>query len=221
MDNAEPGVAMRMLREVLVLLAALLCSPVQASFHTFQLNEFYSNADGSIQYIELREAFGANGQQFLSGHTITSTQGGTTHTFVFPTDLPSAMTANQSVLIATPGFAALGIVTPDYIVPAGFLFGGGGTVDYAGVDIVTIGTLPTDGVTSLNRNGTTGVNSPRNFAGQTGSIPAVLTIGIRIGVRMRMVGVISSAVPTITTTTMIANIRRVLFPMKGLSKSTI
>src|SRR5882724_3088701 len=51
-------------------------------------------------------------------------------------------------------------------------------------------------------------------------MPAVLMMGIRIGVRMRIVGVISSAVPTITTTTMIANIRTVLLPMKGFSRST-
>ena len=55
----------------------------------------------------------------------------------------------------------------------------------------------------------------------TGSMPAVLMIGIRIGVRMRIVGVMSSAVPTMTTMTMIANISRVLLPMKGCSRSTI
>jgi len=163
---------MRIVRVLLCILGVAVAFPVAASFHTFQLNEFYSNADGSIQYVELKEGFGANGQLFLAGHAIASTQGGTTHTLVFLTDLPSVITANKSVLIATPGFAALGIVAPDYIVPAGFLFVGGGIVDYAGVDILTLGALPTDGVTSLNRDGTTGVNSPRNFAGQTGSIPA-------------------------------------------------
>jgi len=162
---------MGILRALLCILTAAVAVPVGASFHTFQINEIYSNTDGSIQYVELKEGFGANGQQFLAGHSIAASQGASTHTFVFPADLPSAITANKSFLIATPGFAALGIVAPDYIMPAGFLFVGGGTVDYAGVDILTSGTLPTDGVTSLNRDGTTGVNSPRNFAGQTGSIP--------------------------------------------------
>jgi hypothetical protein len=164
--------AMQSVRAMLMLLAMLMSSSGQASFHTFALNEFYSNADGSIQFIELREGFGVSGQQFLNGHMLTSTQGSTTHTFPFPSNLPSNNTANQSVLIATPGFAALGIVTPDYIVPAGFLFPGGGTVDYAGVDSVTYAALPVDGVTSISRSGATGVNSPQNFAGQTGSIPA-------------------------------------------------
>ncbi len=39
-----------------------------------------------------------------------------------PDDLPGNNTGNRSFLIATPGFAALGLVTPDYTMPAGFLF---------------------------------------------------------------------------------------------------
>lgn len=162
---------MGILRSALVLVATMQCVPALASFHTFQINEIYSSADGSIQFIELRESIGASGQQFLMGHSLTSTQGGTTHTFVFPADLPGSSTANTTVLIATAGFAALGIVAPDYIMPDGFLFVGGGMVDYAGVDSLTYSALPTDGTNSLNRDGTTGVNSPRDFAGQTGSIP--------------------------------------------------
>ena len=38
------------------------------------------------------------------------------------------------------------------------------------VDSLTYPALPTNGVSSLNRSGTTGVNSPTNYAGQTGSI---------------------------------------------------
>jgi len=157
---------------MLMAVAASGIFPASASFHTFQVNELYSNASGSVQFIELLEAFGANGQQLLSGHTLRVTQGSTVRTFTFPNDLPSGATAGKHVLIATSAFAALGIVTPDYIVPAGFLFTNGATVDYAGVDSVTYGALPVDGVSSLNRNGTTGVNSPTNFAGQSGSIGA-------------------------------------------------
>jgi hypothetical protein len=157
---------------MLIAVAASGIFPASASFHTFRVNELYSNASGSVQFIELLEAFGANGQQFLSGHTLRVTQGSTVHTFTFPNDLPSGTTAGKHVLIATSAFAALGIVTPDYIVPAGFLFTNGATVDYAGVDSVTYGALPVDGVSSLDRNGTTGVNSPTNFAGQSGSISA-------------------------------------------------
>jgi hypothetical protein len=161
---------------------ALGCSAgiAHASFHTFQIDEIYSSSDGSIQFIELHEAGGFNGQQFLAGHTLTSTQGVTTRTFVFAANLPDGLTAGKRVLIATPGFAALGVVSPDYIVPGPFLFPSGGTIDYAGVDSFTYPALPKDGVGSLGRSGTTGKNSPTNYAGQTGSIsvgpPAPVTV---------------------------------------------
>jgi hypothetical protein len=40
----------------------------QASFHTFAIDEIYSNADGSVQFIVLHEAQGADGQNLLAGH---------------------------------------------------------------------------------------------------------------------------------------------------------
>jgi len=153
-----------------VALAAMAIAPASASFHTFQINELYSNRSGSVQFIELLEGFGVNGEQFLSGHTLSVIQEATTHTFTFPNNLPGSATAGAHVLIATPAFAALGIVTPDYIVPPGFLFTSGATVNYAGVDSLTYGALPIDGVSSLGRNGTTGPNSPSNFAGQSGTV---------------------------------------------------
>jgi hypothetical protein len=170
MTRARPQAIFRMFCALLVASAITTAS---ASFHTFQVNELYTNADGTVQFIKLHEAFRANDEQFLSGHLITATQGATTHSFTFPNDLPSANTAGRHVLIATPAFAALGIVTPDYVMPAGFLFvAGASTVDYADVDALTYPPLPTDGVQSLNRDGTTGTNSPTNFAGQSGSISA-------------------------------------------------
>ena len=142
----------------------------EASFHTFQIHELYSSADGTVQFVELKEGLSADGQQFLSGHTLTSSQGSTVRTFTFPTDLPSNVTANKSVLIATPGFTALAGMTPDYTIPVPFLFPEGGTINYAGVDSVTYAALPTDGVTSVDRNGVPAPNSPSNFAGQSGAL---------------------------------------------------
>ncbi len=143
-----------------------------ASFHFFQINEIYTNADGTIQFIELREAQGAFGQNFFAGNTLSSGSGSNQKSFVFPTNLPSADTAGKSVLIGTQGFAALGLVAPDYTVPNGFLSHPQGEVNYAGVDTVNYALLPVDGTTSINRNGVSQTNSPRNFAGQTATIPA-------------------------------------------------
>jgi hypothetical protein len=143
----------------------------EASFHTFVIDELYSSPDGMVQFVELHEAFGFPGQNFLLGHALTSTQGATTRTYPFPANLPNSATGGKRVLIATPAFASLNIVTPDYIVPAPFLFPNGGRLDYAGVDVFTYPPLPSDGVSSLVRTGAVGTNSPTNYAGQTGSIP--------------------------------------------------
>jgi serralysin len=138
--------------------------------HQFKINELYTDASGTIQFIELIVG-NFNNENLFSGHTITVTQGPTSHTLVFGSDLPSSLTANKSVLIATQGFADLGIVTPDYIVPSGFLFINGGTVNYdAGADSVVYGPLPTDGTLSVDRTGATAVSSPTDFAGMTGHL---------------------------------------------------
>ncbi|MEO8674487.1 MAG: hypothetical protein ABI569_02850 [Casimicrobiaceae bacterium] len=92
----------------------------EASFHTLVIDELYSSPDGMVQFVELHEAFGFNGQNFLLGHALTSSQGATTRTYSFPANLPNASTAGKRALIATPAFASLNIVTPDYIVPAPF-----------------------------------------------------------------------------------------------------
>ncbi|NRF70176.1 calcium-binding protein [Aquincola sp. S2] len=140
------------------------------AFHLYDITELFSNANGSVQFIELRT--GANGESFWSGQTITVTQGASVHTFTFPGNLPSTQTANTSVLLATQGFANLGIVTPNFIIPDGFLFtGGSATVNFGGSsDVVSYATLPTDGQHSIDRNGAQQINSPTNFAGQTGSV---------------------------------------------------
>ena len=146
------------------------------SFHEFDVHEIYSNASGTVQFIELAlPGTPSDDERFLAGHTltVTSTQ---VHQFTFLTNLPDRPGANATVLLATQGFANLGIVTPDYIIPDGFLFLNGGTINFADVDIVTYAALPTDGTHSVNDNGTVLTASPRNFAGVTGSIPAAINV---------------------------------------------
>ena len=162
---------MRLLRAAL---AALSLAPAiaAATFHTFVIDQVYSNATGTIQFVVLREASNANGQQFLAGHELTASRGGESRTFEFAGNLPSNATAGRRALIATEGFAALGIVTPDYVIPNGFLFRPGGTVDFAGVDSLTYSVLPDDGVTALDGNGNPRSNVATNFAGVAASVTA-------------------------------------------------
>ena len=144
------------------------------SFHLYHIEEIFSNADGTVQFIELFTT--DTGESEWDGKTITVTQGGTTNSFTFPNDLPNGATAGKSVLIATAGFAALGIVTPDYVVPNGFLFTSGGSVNFANVDVVDYAALPTDGTHSVDEDGTVGTASPTNFQGATGQLPSTTTV---------------------------------------------
>jgi len=172
------------------LLAAATCL---ANFHTFRIEQIYSNADGTVQFIVMHESMGANGENLWGGQALTSTHAGVTKVYVFPQNLPGGQgeecgygcmpgvspTANKRVLIATAGFDGLGLVTPDYVIPNGFLRTDGGTLNFAGVDQVTYASLPTDGVNAINRNGAVMQNRATNFAGVSASVsssqtPAVL-----------------------------------------------
>lgn len=108
---------------------------------------------------------------------MVSTCGTDTNIYSINTDLPSAATSGRSVLVATQGFADLGIVAPDYIIPSGFLFTANGTINFPGMDSITYAQLPTDGTLSLNRDGSTGTNSPTNFAGNTGTVQSDIISG--------------------------------------------
>ena len=153
-----------------------------ATFHTFDIEEVFSNRDGSVQFIELREAEGVEGNFHFAGNLVTTNA----NVFTYPTDLPDTTTANRFVPIATASFATLpGAVTPDYIIPQQFFEITGDTISIVEIATdVTVDTfafevtslLPNDGVLSLNRDGTTGVNSPTNFAGETGSVNAASPI---------------------------------------------
>jgi hypothetical protein len=70
------------------LACALVAFPAGAEFHTFAIEEIFSNTDGTIQYVVLHESLGFNGENFLAGHAFTATNGMTTNTYIFNRDLP-------------------------------------------------------------------------------------------------------------------------------------
>ena len=87
-----------------------------------------------------------------------------------------APTSNKFFLMGTAAFAALpGAPAVDALFDPGslpfFFSTAGDTVTYASWDsfVYGAGVLPTDGTTSLNFDLTTGVNSPTNYAGVSGS----------------------------------------------------
>ena len=157
----------------------LFSSPALATFHFWEISEIYSNADGTVQYIELFTA--SNSQQFTTGRTIRASQGASSNDFVFPGNTP-APTGGHHLLLATADFASLpGAVTPDFTLADGFIFRPDGIVDFMGANRLIYDCLPTDGTLSLHCDANSGIvctatsigiNSPTNYAGASGSINA-------------------------------------------------
>lgn len=150
------------------MVVCILAPSARAGAHTWRITEVFSNADGTIQFVELRESFGGAGEIFLGGLPLTSNS----TVFNFSNNL-TPPTSNKYLLVATPAFAALpGAPTPDFTLPTNFLSTLGDTVRYHVYDTWTFGAIPTDGVNSLSRSTGVGPNSPTNYAGQTGSVNA-------------------------------------------------
>lgn len=152
-----------------------------AAHAAFQVTQVFSNADGTVQFVQLREADGQNGQQGLAGRTLAVTRDGRTKTFTFPGDLPNANTANRAVLVATQGwldvptnyYPEFGQLRPDYLLPNQFLPAEGGTVTFGG-DSWTFGPLPRDGFSAVYRSGAAvRDNNGANYGGVTLSLPVV------------------------------------------------
>ncbi len=159
---------------------------VEAGSHTWRISELFSNADGTIQFVEISECCGFSAESGIGGKNVTSDALLTS--FVFPANLPfTTDTANKKILLATQSFADLpGAPVPDHIFAAGsvpFFSITGDTIRYApafGWDVFTFGALdlPTDGINSLQiTNFTThtfitAANTPTNCAGVTGSVDA-------------------------------------------------
>ncbi|HXX85472.1 MAG TPA: hypothetical protein VEN29_16020 [Casimicrobiaceae bacterium] len=171
-----------MSRWVLAPLLTLSSTVAFAAFHTYQIEEIFSDASGTVQYVVMHESAGASAEYFWAGNHFTASGTDGNKVFTFPTNLPGfemcgiygcdggMSTADTRVLIATQGFSDLGILKPDYVIPNAFIPTGGGTINYAGVDQVTFGPLPTDGVTAMNRNGQMVPNLATNFQGKSASV---------------------------------------------------
>jgi serralysin len=151
------------------LVALLVAAPARANFHLWIIDEVFSNAAGSIQFIEL--STGASLQNALSGHFIRTQQGfATLQTFSLQNGLVGE-TSGQHFLMATPGFKSVAGIDPDYVIPVGFIqVGVADTINWANVNAISLTGLPTDGVHSLDALGGVADNSPTNFAGEIGHV---------------------------------------------------
>ena len=149
-----------------------------AGSHSWRINEVFSNADRTIQFIEMKECCGMDNETALANKWIRSKT--TNNMFIFPANLVGP-TGDRYLLLATEAFAALpGAPTPDYIIPASFFDIDGDSIEYWFYTAATMtfgpGELPTDCISSLHDGGAgrnfTGPNSPTNYNNDTGSINA-------------------------------------------------
>jgi len=164
--------SIRQLAIALGLWAACYAGPALAGIHTWDVNEVFSNADGTIQFVELWESAGGAGETGVGNGSISSN----TQTFAFGQGPVTAPTSNKFYLLATQGFAELaGAPTPDAIIPSGslpFFDTAGDTVAFLSFDSWTFAAVPTNGTDSLDRLAGVGANTPTNYAGETGSVDA-------------------------------------------------
>ena len=138
-----------------------------------RINELYSNADGTMQFIELS----IGPLDSWSGVTLTSSRNGTTNLVTFHSPLPGWLTPNTTLLLATRSFAERAHVQPDYVIPDQFLFSLGGTLKFGDLDAFDHATLlSADSLTSVSRDGTATAPSPRNSHGESAALPEPLPL---------------------------------------------
>ena len=81
---------------LVVVLKSLAVSALSANaaFHLWHVKEVFSNADGSVQFIELFDSIG--GEQFVANHTLRSNSDGVIKNFVIPGNLPNSVDGEHS-----------------------------------------------------------------------------------------------------------------------------
>jgi hypothetical protein len=154
------------------LFAVISAAPARAAFHLWSINEIYTNASGTLQFIELVDSFG--GQNFVGGQSISASDVPNTATNTYTISGAVVLPGNtfgQHVLFGTAGLQAAGGPAPDFTLPDGFLFSAGGNISFFGLNSGAYAALPTDGTLSRDWNSNTNAtNSPTNYSGQTGQV---------------------------------------------------
>jgi hypothetical protein len=149
----------------------------KAAFHLWQITQLYSNASGTLQFIEMQDLpsndpFGF--QNSVNGMSIQIVSGVNSNTFTIPgSPTLGGNTINHHLLFGTAGIQAAGGPAPDFTLPDNFLFTGGGTINYFAIGSGTSYTaLPSNGVSSYSFPGgsTIVTNVATNYSGAFGTV---------------------------------------------------
>jgi hypothetical protein len=167
---------------VVFLAAACFGTPTRA-FNLWRLQEVFTNATGTIQFIEL--ATTGAGEFDTNNAVITATSDGVPVSYTLTHNLAGQpSTANRTFLISTASFVGLtGAPAPDFgTLPQNFINPNATniTLSFAGVDSISFDSfiLPKNGIASLGDHDldafaqhlTAEGNTPKNFAGASGSV---------------------------------------------------
>lgn len=160
-----------------ILLSILGAGTCEAQLYPWYIDEIYSNPGGSVQFIELTTQFSPT-SLLESGYQFNAWNPDMTQNHFFAEGVSQLSGAGpQFVLYATAGFTQLpGAITPDYIMPSGFLFAPGGKLSVETLvgglgSTLTYTDLPTDGIHALNASGQVVPFIAENFAGQIYEAP--------------------------------------------------
>ena len=182
-DDAEAGTLgrVRALPSLWLGLASLaLAMQASAGSHLWRFSEFYSSPDKQIQFIEMQEIGGSDSETAIHNHWYATDSFNQSHSQLLGSPLPFG-TANKKFLVGSESYAALpGVPAPDYVVPDGIIEPSGDTIVWWFYQTLTIPseTMPSNGTISLHvidpanpgLGFITALNSPINFAGETGTI---------------------------------------------------
>jgi hypothetical protein len=162
------------------LFSLVFVSAASAGIHTWRFSEAFSNADGSIQFVELVDQGTGGFETGVGGGTLSSTL----QTYILAEGAVAAPTNGRHYLIATQSFADLpGAPVPDAIIPLSNIPFFSAAADVLGFSVspgLTVTGAPTNGTDSVHVSysglvavgQSVAVNSPTNYAGATGSVNA-------------------------------------------------
>ncbi|HAK52584.1 MAG TPA: hypothetical protein DCM54_11890 [Gammaproteobacteria bacterium] len=149
-----------------LLLILGLAFPAVAAHHSWQIVEVFSNADGTLQFIEWKTDAANHNSLSCCDMVATNTSTGDTQLFRL-TNISGSQT-DDYYLFATSGFAEVYGIVPDQIIPDGFLTTTAGSVRYN--NTLSWSSLPTDGVNSYPAGGVTDAATPTSFIDATTTI---------------------------------------------------
>ncbi len=169
MDPVESGHIQRCIIQCTLIM--MLSVPAFASHHNWRVVEVFSNADGTLQFIQMNSVRENETNLSCCAFTSTNLTNNNSITYMFPSDLGED-SLNRDLLLGTSGIESAFGIRPDYIIPDGYLFTGRGGIQYN--EEVIWDELPTDGINSINiSDGSQQIAAatPTNFNGESVTLP--------------------------------------------------